>query len=76
MCLTAAPGVPSSIPARSHSFVEIDHKIISTAFLLLSSNSRRLVVGYKGKYVHIVLVNCLVELAQEKVWLGEVTVPT
>ena len=24
------------------------------------------VVSYKGKYVHLVLVNCLVKLAQEK----------
>ena len=30
-CLTADPGVVSSIPARSHTFVEIDHEIISTA---------------------------------------------
>ena len=29
-CLTADPGVASSIPARSHIFVEIDHEIIST----------------------------------------------
>ena len=29
----------------------------------------------KGKYVHEVLVNCLFKLAQEKVWLGELTVP-
>ena len=29
-CLTADPGVASSIPARSHTFVEIDHEIIST----------------------------------------------
>ena len=25
-CLTAIPGVASSIPARSHTLVEIDHK--------------------------------------------------
>ena len=29
----------------------------------------------KRNYVHIVLVNCLFKLAQEKVWLGELTVP-
>ena len=28
-CLTADPGVVSSIPARSHTFVEIDHEMIS-----------------------------------------------
>ena len=26
-CLTADPGVASSIPVRSHTFVEIDHEI-------------------------------------------------
>ena len=26
VCLTADPGVMSSIPARSHTFVEIDHE--------------------------------------------------
>ena len=30
--LTADPGVSSSIPARSHTFVEIDHEIISPPF--------------------------------------------
>ena len=38
-CLTAGPGVAYSIPARSHTFVEIDHKIISTAILLPSAES-------------------------------------
>ena len=28
-CLTADPGVASSIPARPHTFVEIDHEIMS-----------------------------------------------
>ena len=31
--LTADPGVASSIPARSHTFVEIDHETISTVIL-------------------------------------------
>ena len=68
-CLTADPGVASSIPARSHTFVEIDHKIISTVILLPSA------VSYKRKYVHKLLVNRLFKPAQEKVWLGELTVP-
>ena len=34
--LTADPGVASLIPARSHTFVEIDHEIISTLILLLT----------------------------------------
>ena len=37
--LTAGPGVASSIPARSHTFVEIDHEIISTVILLPSAES-------------------------------------
>ena len=36
-CLTADPGVASLIPARSHTFVEIDHEIISTVILLPSA---------------------------------------
>ena len=80
MCLTADPGVASSIQARSHAepgveslintrshtFVEIDHEINSTAILLPSADSRRVVVSYKRKYVHEVLVNHLVKLSQEK----------
>ena len=38
-CLTADEGVTSSIPARSHTFVEIDHEIISTVILLPSTYS-------------------------------------
>ena len=37
--LTANPGVASSIPARSHAFVEIDHEIISTLFLIPPAES-------------------------------------
>ena len=70
MCLTADPGVLRSIPDRSHTLAEIDHEIISTAILLRSADSRRVVVIYKRKNVHQILVTCLVELAQEKsvVW--------
>ena len=63
-CLTADPGVASSIPARYHTFVEIDHEIISTVIL-----------SYKRKYVHKLLVNRLLKPAQEKGWLSELTVP-
>ena len=38
-CLTADPRVASSIPARSHTFVEVDHEIISTVILLPSADS-------------------------------------
>ena len=37
--LTADPGVASSIPARYHTFVEIDYEIISTVILLPSAES-------------------------------------
>ena len=37
--LTADPGVPSSISARSHTFVEIDREISSTVILLPSAES-------------------------------------
>ena len=37
--LTADPGVVSSIPARSHTFMEIDHEIISMVTLLPSTES-------------------------------------
>ena len=76
MSLTADPGVASSISARSHTFVEIDHEIISMVILLPSAETfKRAVVSYKRKYVHEVLFNCLFKLAKEKVWLGELTVP-
>ena len=37
-CLTADPGVASLIPARYHTFVEIDHEINSTVILLPSAD--------------------------------------
>ena len=37
-CLTADPGVASTIPARYHTFVESDHEIISTVILLPSAD--------------------------------------
>ena len=38
-CLTADPGVASSIPVRPHTFVEIVHEMISTVILLPSAES-------------------------------------
>ena len=38
-CLTAIPGVASSIPARSQTFVEIDRETISMVILLPSAVS-------------------------------------
>ena len=37
-CLSTDPGVASSIPVRSHTFVEIDHEMISTVILLPSAD--------------------------------------
>ena len=65
MCLTAHPGVGSLIPVWSHTFVEIDHEIISTAIFLPSADSRSFVVSYKRKYVHEVLVDGLGKHAQQ-----------
>ena len=66
-CLTADPGVAISIPVRFHTFAEIDHEIISTVILLPSADySRRVVVSYKWKYVHEVLVNRLFSLPRKK----------
>ena len=39
--LTADPGVVSSIPAYSHTFVEIDYEIISTVILLPSAEFKK-----------------------------------
>ena len=64
MCLAADTGVASSIPARYHTFLEIDHEIISTVILLPSPDSFK--NGYKGKNVHEFLVNRLFKPAQEK----------
>ena len=55
MCLTQDPGVASLIAAQSHTFVAIDHEIISMVILLPAAEPRRFVVSYKPKYVHEVL---------------------
>ena len=56
-CLTSDPGVPSLIAARSNTFMEIDHLIISTVIFLPSAESfKKVVVSYKRKYALEVLV--------------------
>ena len=70
----------SSIPARSHTFVEIDPEIISKVILLPSAESFKkgccqLQAKVCARSTVTVLVNCLFKLAQEKVWSGELTVP-
>ena len=72
--LTADPGAASSIPAWSQTFLEIDHELIFTVILLQLIQEGLLSVTSVS--VHKVLVNHLVKLAQEKVWLGELTVST
>ena len=70
---TADPGVMSSIPAQSHTFMEIDHELFSMVSLLLRLIQEKVYVRtLQGK----VLVNSLVKLAQEKVWLGVLTFST
>ena len=57
------------ILAQSHSFVEINY-VFFYGHSPSCANSRKVGVRCKGKYVHNVLINRLVKLAQEKVWLG------
>ena len=65
--LTADPGIASSIPARSHTFVEIDHEIISMVILLPSAESfMKGCCQLQAKVCARLLVNCLFKLAQEK----------
>ena len=65
--LTVDPGVVSSIPARSDTFVEIDHEIISTVNLLPSAESfMKGCCQLQAKVCARLLVNCLFKLAQEK----------
>ena len=75
--LTTDPGIASCIPAWSELypclvpyFRWIDCEMISMVILLLPADSRR-VVGSYTKY----WLTALDTLAQEKVWLGELTVP-
>ena len=70
VCLTADPGVASWIQARSHTFVEIDHEIISMVFLLPSAYSfKKGCYQCQAKVCALgtgILVNGLFKLAQEK----------
>ena len=51
-CLSADPGVPSLIAARSHTFMEIDREIISTVISIPSETA----LSLRRKYAHAVLV--------------------
>ena len=75
--LTADPGVASSIPARSHTFVEIDQEIISMVILLPSAESfmkGRCQLQAKEFCTKYWLTACS-SWPRKKVWLGELTVP-
>ena len=63
--LIAYPGVVSSIPTWSHTFMKIDHEMFSTVILLLPLIQEKL-VSVKRKYEHEVLVNCLSQACPEK----------
>ena len=65
----------SAVGLATHTFVEIDHEIISTVILLLPLIQEGLSVTSEI-YVHKVLVNHLVKLAWEKLCLGELTIST
>ena len=75
-CLTADPGVGSLIPARSHTFMEIDREIISTVILLLLLIQEGLLsVTSESMCTKYWLTACS-RLPRKKVLLGELTVPT
>ena len=76
-CLTADPGVTSSILVRPHTFMEIGHEMISVVILLPWAESFKMGFCHKRffLYVHEVLVNRLIKFTQEKVWLDELTIP-
>ena len=62
--LTADPGVASLILARSHTFMEIDHEIISKVILLPSAESFKNSCGQTSE-----------SMCTKYWWLGELTVP-
>ena len=66
VCLTAGPRVPSTIQAPSHIFVEVDHEIISMVIILASAVSRRVIVIYKRKYVHVNWLTACSSLPRKK----------
>ena len=59
----------------SRSVVSMTYLHLYSTVLQGLSFTCRVVVSYKRKYVHKLLVNRLFKPAQEKVWLGELTVP-
>ena len=72
----ADPQVMSSIPARSHSSVEIDHEIFSTVILLLPLIQDGLLSVTNGSICTEYWLTAWSKHAQEKVGFGELTVLT
>ena len=64
--LTADLGVASLIPARSHTFVEIDHEMISMVILLLPLIQE----GLLSVTSESMCTKYWLTLPREKVWLG------
>ena len=75
--LIADPGIadPGSGPGLILLWRLIRKYFLRSFSSLPLNHSRRVVVSYKQKYVHELLVNCLFKLAQKRMWLGELTVP-
>ena len=74
--LTADLGVGSSIPARSHTFMEIDYEIISTVILLPFAGSfKKHCCQLKANICAKYWLTACSSLPRKKVWLGELTVP-
>ena len=48
-CLTANPGVASLIPARSHTFVEVDHEMISMVILPSAESFKKVCCQLQAK---------------------------
>ena len=65
--LAADPGLTNSIPAWSHTFVEIDYEIISTVILRPSAESfKKYCCQLQAKICARSTDNCFLTLAQEK----------
>ena len=75
-CMTSDPGVMSLITTQSNTFVEFDHEIISTAVLLSSADSRKVVSVTSESMCIEYWFTALSSLPVKKAWLGELTVPT
>ena len=75
-CLTADPGVASWIPVRFHTFVEIDHEMISTVILLPSADLfKKGCCQLQAKVCARITGELLVQVCPGKVRIGELTVP-